>query len=205
MPAKKQFKKTDPEFQRIPEDNASSLFKFAKEKFGVELLIDQDDRKPSAVKPSGKGSSSFRGSARRGNTKFLDCYSMDIAPMNIFENQCIPVGIHNLSKFFCPNLNTIRVLSLRTKFIPKWDTTTTRKTKDSLNNFAGTLGLLLICFLKKTEEKQNLSNKEKRSLNMLIKNRNVKICVNDADKNLGPISADKSDVILNAIDTCMTL
>ena len=30
---------------------------------------------------------------------------------------------------------------------------------------------------------------------MLIKNRNVKICINDTDKNLGPISADKSDVI----------
>ena len=65
MPAKKQSKKTDPEFQRIPEDNASSLFRFAKEKFGVELLIDQDNRKPSAAaKPSGKGPSSFRGAAR---------------------------------------------------------------------------------------------------------------------------------------------
>ena len=30
---------------------------------------------------------------------------------------------------------------------------------------------------------------------MLIKNRNVKICINDTDKNLGPISTDKSDVI----------
>ena len=30
---------------------------------------------------------------------------------------------------------------------------------------------------------------------MLIKNRNVKICTHDTDKNSGPISADKSDVI----------
>ena len=30
---------------------------------------------------------------------------------------------------------------------------------------------------------------------MLIKNRNVKICINDTDKNLGAISADKSDEI----------
>ena len=30
---------------------------------------------------------------------------------------------------------------------------------------------------------------------MLIKNRNVKVCIDDTDKNLGPISADKSDVI----------
>ena len=36
---------------------------------------------------------------------------------------------------------------------------------------------------------------EKRSLNVLIKNRNVKICTNDTDKNLGPISADKSDIV----------
>ena len=32
----------------------------------------------------------------------------------------LPVGIHNLSKSFRPNLSTIRVLSLGTKFIPKW-------------------------------------------------------------------------------------
>ena len=50
-------------------------------------------------------------------------------------------------------------------------------------------------FEKDIKEKQNLSNKQQRSLNMLIKNRNVKICVNDTDKNVGPISADKSDVI----------
>ena len=30
---------------------------------------------------------------------------------------------------------------------------------------------------------------------MLIKNRNVKVCIDDTDKNLGPMSADKSDVI----------
>ena len=45
------------------------------------------------------------------------------------------------------------------------------------------------------KEKQNLSNKEKRSLNILIKNKNVKVCINDTDKKLGPISADKSDII----------
>ena len=54
-----------------------------------------------------------------------------------------------------------------------------------------------INFLFETDikEKQNLSNQEKKSLNVLIKNRNVKICINDTDKNLGPISTDKSDVI----------
>ena len=49
-----------------------------------------------------------------------DPYGIDIAPLNIFENQIIPVGVHNLSKTFRPNMATIRVLSLGTKFIPKW-------------------------------------------------------------------------------------
>ena len=49
-----------------------------------------------------------------------DPYGIDIAPLNVFENQVIPVGIHNLSKSFRPNMATIRVLSLGTKFIPKW-------------------------------------------------------------------------------------
>ena len=88
-------------------------------KFGVELSCDSsDDAKISSAKPSGRGSF-----LRRGNTEFLDCYGMDIAPMNKFETQLIPVGIHNLSKSFRPNLNTIRVLSLWTKLIPKSDTT----------------------------------------------------------------------------------
>ena len=41
-----------------------------------------------------------------------------------------------------------------------------------------------------------MSNKEKKAFNVLIKNRNEVICVNDTDKNLGAISADKEDVIL---------
>jgi len=61
--------------------------------------------------------------AGRPNAKppgMIDPYGIDIAPLNIFENQVIPVGVHNLSKSFRPNLATIRVLSLGTKFIPKW-------------------------------------------------------------------------------------
>ena len=41
-----------------------------------------------------------------------------------------------------------------------------------------------------------MSNKEKKALNRLIKNRNEEICVNDTDKNLGAISADKKNVVL---------
>ena len=51
-------------------------------------------------------------------------------------------------------------------------------------------------FEKVLTEKQNLSNPEKKSLKTLIKNRNEVICVNDTDKNLGAISADKEDVVL---------
>ena len=38
-----------------------------------------------------------------------DPYGIDIAPLNIFENQILPVGVHNLSKTFRPNMATIRV------------------------------------------------------------------------------------------------
>jgi len=62
--SKKQFK-TVPEVQGKPEDTASSLFKFAKEKFGVELRLEDDRKEAATTKPSGKGSS-FRGGRGRG-------------------------------------------------------------------------------------------------------------------------------------------
>ena len=52
-----------------------------------------------------------------------------------------------------------------------------------------------ILFETDIKEKQNLSNKEKKLHNVLIKNRNLKICIYDTDKNLGPIGTDKYDVI----------
>ena len=60
---------------------------------------------------------------------------MDNAPMNIFENQVVPVGIHNISKSLKPNLDTIRVLSLGTKFIPIWEKTKTTHTFKWFNDF----------------------------------------------------------------------
>ena len=53
-----------------------------------------------------------------------------------------------------------------------------------------------ILFEEDLTEKQNMPNKEKQVLNCLIKNLNVEICVNDTDTNLGAISTDKEDVIL---------
>ena len=97
--------------------------------------------KPTFIKAKNKGKKFFN-SANRSNqhqqTQFfkkmgpsnsrrpgfksggeVDLYSPDVAPMNIFENQVIPIGIHNISKSFRPNLATIRALSLGMKFIPK--------------------------------------------------------------------------------------
>ena len=121
----------------------------------MELAIDSsDDTKTSTSKPSGRGSFS-----RRGNTKSLDCYGMDIAPMNIFENQVIPVGIHNLSKIFRPNLNTSRVLSLRTKFIPKWNTTKTGNTVKRFNEFKNQMNSKV--FFSESESKPRVFQKNK--------------------------------------------
>ena len=131
----------------------------------------------------------------------------------------------------------IRVLSLGTKFIPKWNTTNTKNTfykfrefknqmnskvyfseseskpgvfeknkkfrlksnfvpPTAVNNFCQNVrDAINVLFEQDIVEKQNLSNKEKRSLKTLMKNKNVEICIDDTDKNLGPISADKVDVI----------
>ena len=161
--------------------------------------------------------------------------------MHVFENQVIPVRIHNASKKFKPNLDTIRVLSFGTKFIPKWKKTNTSYTFKWFNEFKNKLNKKVFQFLESNSKlgdlekknlfyvkhksvplteyaaintfcwnirdginvlfekdimgKQNMSNKEKKALNLLIKNRNVKVCVNDTDKNLGAITTDKCDVI----------
>ena len=61
----------------------------------------------------------LRGRGRRGrggkgftiNQGEFDPYSMDVAPINIFKNQGIPMGLHNLSKSFRPNSTTTTVFS----------------------------------------------------------------------------------------------
>ena len=66
------------------------------------------------------------GRFRRGFTRhsgIFDAYSMDTAPINIFENQVLPTGLHDVSKSFRPNLATTRVFSMGTKFIPVWKNT----------------------------------------------------------------------------------
>ena len=56
-------------------------------------------------------------SFQQGQTS-TDPYSIYKAPMFIFENQVIPIKIHNMSKTFVPNLITTRVLSMGMKFAP---------------------------------------------------------------------------------------
>ena len=58
--------------------------------------------------PSGKGNYSRRGTYKIVFEPCYECYGMDVAPMNIFENQVIPVGIQNILKGFKPSLDTIR-------------------------------------------------------------------------------------------------
>ena len=108
-------------------DSGSTLANFAKQHFDVglscNLSSDNDNKKPSGkgdAKSSGKGFASKRDNRKPAFEPFFDCYGMDVAPLNLFENQVIPVRIHNISKSFKPNLDTIQVFSLGTKFIPKW-------------------------------------------------------------------------------------
>ena len=70
-----------------------------------------------------RGGRGYRGRFNRGSTKhsgIFDAYCMDSTPLNIFENQVIPTGLHDISKSFKPNLATTRVFSMGTKFIPVW-------------------------------------------------------------------------------------
>ena len=60
---------------------------------------------------------------------------MSIAPLFTYENQMLPIGIHNLSKSFRPNLAMIRDLSLGTKFIPKYNFEKRNNTFKYFNNF----------------------------------------------------------------------
>ena len=178
----------------------------------------------------------------RGNCKlafdhYYDCYSIDVAPMHVFENQVIPVRIHNTSKTFKPDLDTIRVLSLGTKFIPKWKKTNTAHTfkvkwfnefknkmnkkvahfletkpgvfekKNSfyvkrntipnieytaINTFCWNIrDGINVLFEKDLTEKQNMSNKEKKALNLLIKTETSKYVLMIQVKILGLLARIK--------------
>ena len=202
---------------------------------------------PMQAKETFQGSATRRDKPGRGdagpNAKpwgMNDPFDIDIAPMNIFENQVIPVGVHNLSQSFRPNIATIRVLSLGTKFIPNWRDNNLKLTFKNFGDFnrkmqnkmffsessPGTYQLNKQFHLKtyfvsketfnevdefcwllrdgisdlvekyvKFDSTTNLCKKEKRALHTLVTEKNRVHVINDTDKNLGPASADKSDVI----------
>ena len=61
------------------------------------------------------GRRDYESGAGRSHTKVYGesyAYCMDVASLNIFENQVVPMGLHNLSKSFRPNIATTRVFSL---------------------------------------------------------------------------------------------
>ena len=70
------------------------------------------DKSISADRGRGRSQASrgrmYPSSQQRGQNPF-DPYSIDKAPMFIFENQVTPINVHNLSKTFVPNLITNRV------------------------------------------------------------------------------------------------
>ena len=81
----------------------------------------KEQRPPKLAKETFQGSAARRDKPGRGDARpnakpsgMNDPFDIDIAPMNIFENQVVPVGVHNLSKSFRPNMATIRILSLGT-------------------------------------------------------------------------------------------
>ena len=99
----------EPQIRDHSVDSGSTLASFAKRQVGVELSNDyssdddNNNKKPSGKgesKPSGKGTFSRRGNLKPVFEPFMDCYGIDRAPMHIFENQIIPVHIHNISKSF---------------------------------------------------------------------------------------------------------
>ena len=94
--------------------------------------------------------------------------------MHVFENQVIPVRIHNASKKFKPNLDTICVLSLGTTFIPKWKKTNTSHTFKWFNEFKNKLNKKFSYFLESESkpgvfEKSNLFRvKQTRQLKFFV-------------------------------------
>ena len=85
-----------------------------------------------------RGGRGFCGRFNRSSTKhsgIFDAYCMDSAPLNIFENQVNPTGLHDISKSFRPNLATTRVFSMGTKFIPVWKKTKIYKPFSKFQDF----------------------------------------------------------------------
>ena len=98
----------------------------------ISTTAPQNPTQPVRNVGRGRGRGRFfgYGGGRTGGGRFkrpdakqtgeIDAYCMSIAPLNIFENQVVPMGLHNFSKVFRPNIATTRVFSLGMKLIPVW-------------------------------------------------------------------------------------
>ena len=85
--------------------------------FPVQEVAQQETNAQNAVNTGDvNASSSGRGNGR-GKKSFTrqtgesDSYVISIAPLNIYENQVIPIGLHNLSKSLgkiCPQFELYR-------------------------------------------------------------------------------------------------
>ena len=60
---------------------------------------------------------------------------MDVAHLNVLENQVVPTGLHIFLKTFRPNIATTRVFSLGIKFIPVWKKVSIKKLFVGFNDF----------------------------------------------------------------------
>ena len=92
----------EPQIRGHSVDSESTLAKFAKRPIGVELSIDYSSDEEGNKKPSGKGSERSSGKdsvSKKGIITPFDYYGIDTAPMQLFENQIVPVLIHNISNF----------------------------------------------------------------------------------------------------------
>ena len=89
------------EYGEVEEDVQSSSF--TKRNYNDQGTSNANSR-------GARGNIQTRGRGRQPfvrHTGENDAYDMSIAPMNIYENQVLPIGIHNLSKSFRANLATI--------------------------------------------------------------------------------------------------
>ena len=90
-------------------------------------------------------------------------------------------------KSFKPKLDTIRVLSLGTKFIPKWEKTETTQMFKWFNDFKNKLNRKVYHFYESKPAVFEKSNPFYDKKNLLL---------TDTDKNRGAIRADRDDVVL---------
>ena len=87
-------------------------------------LLPYENRGRGRGRNFGKGEQKGNnGASGRSNFKHpgeFDAYCMNVAPLNIFKNQVVLMGLHNFSKTFNSNVATTRVISLGMKFIFVW-------------------------------------------------------------------------------------